>query len=218
MRHQTIAICALGLWHTISFAGEPMTMEGDNDKVNYSLGYDLGTDLKRQGLELTPDVLLQGIKDAMEGNEALVKPAERRKALHQIKVQRAQRNLEQSRAYLAEIAKQEGVVTLESGLQYKVIQAGEGKQPKATDTVVVNYRGRLIDGSEFDSSYKRGKPASFPVNKVIKGWQEALQLMQEGAKWELYIPSELAYGRIGRPKAIPPNSALVFEVELISVE
>jgi FKBP-type peptidyl-prolyl cis-trans isomerase FklB len=163
-------------------------------------------------------MVLQGVKDAMGENKALVKPTERRKALKQIKEQRAQRNLEQSQAYLAENAKKEGVVKLESGLQYKEIRAGEGKIPQAKDKVEVNYRGSLIDGTEFDSSYKRGTPATFPVNKVIKGWQEALLLMKEGAKWELYIPPELAYGKLGRKQTIPPNSALVFEVELISVK
>ena len=218
MKYPTTTILVLGLWHTFSLAGEPAAVEGDIDKINYSLGYELGIDLKGQELELAPEMLLQGVKDAMSDNKALVKHSERRKALKQIKEQRAQRNLEQSQAYLADKAKQEGVVTLESGLQYKEIRAGEGKTPQATDSVEVNYRGTLIDGSEFDSSYKRGKPATFPVNKVIKGWQEALQLMKEGAKWELYIPPELAYGKLGRQKTIPPNSALVFEVELISVK
>jgi FKBP-type peptidyl-prolyl cis-trans isomerase len=186
------------------------------DKVNYSLGYELGKDLKRQELELKQEMLLQGAKDALEGNRPKVNSRERRQALAEIKEKRAQDYLEKSQAFLAEKAKTEGVESTPSGLLYKVIEAGEGKTPGAADKVTVNYRGTLIDGSQFDSSYDRGKPSTFNLNKVIKGWAEALQLMQEGAKWELYIPPELAYGKQGR-KPIPPNSALIFEVELISV-
>ena len=153
----------------------------------------------------------------MSGAKPLVDARQRQAALKQIGETRAKANLEQAQAFLAANANKEGVQTLPSGLQYRVIQAGEGKTPGPGDNVRVQYRGSLIDGTEFDSSYARGKPATFRVNKVIKGWQEALQLMQEGAKWELFIPPGLAYGERGRPKAIPPNSALIFEVELISV-
>jgi FKBP-type peptidyl-prolyl cis-trans isomerase FklB len=130
----------------------------------------------------------------------------------------ADKNLKAGEAFLAENAKKEGVVTLPSGLQYKVIEAGSGKTPKASDTVTVNYRGTLIDGKEFDSSYKRGEPATFPVSGVIAGWTEALQLMKEGAKWQLVIPPGLAYGEKGAGPVIGPNSTLVFEVELIKVQ
>lgn len=210
-----ILLTVTGLWSGISLAINPET---ENDKAIYSYGYELGKDIKRQELKLTPEILLQGATDAIEGNKPLVNSQERKKALKEIKQQRAQENLEKAQAYLAENAKKEGVVTLPSGLQYKEIQAGEGKSPGATDSVTVQYRGSLIDGSQFDSSYDRGKPSTFKVNKVIKGWAEALQLMKEGAKWELYIPAELAYGKRGRSKAIPPNSALLFEVELISIK
>jgi FKBP-type peptidyl-prolyl cis-trans isomerase FklB len=207
-------VSTIGLWNLNSFAVEPNT---ENDKVNYSLGYELGKDIKRQELTLTPDVLLQGAKDAIEGNRPLVNSRERQLALKAVKAKRAQENLEKSQAFLAENAKKEGVVTLESGLQYKVIEKGEGQLPGATDSVSAHYRGALIDGTQFDSSYERGKPSTFKVNRVIKGWSEALQLMREGAKWELFIPPEMAYGKRGR-KPIPPNSALLFEVELISVK
>ena len=121
-------------------------------------------------------------------------------------------------AFLAENKKKEGVKTLPSGLQYSIIKEGAGKMPKATDTVTVNYKGTLIDGTEFDSSYRRGQPVSFPVNGVIAGWTEALQLMKEGSKWQLFIPSELAYGEKGAGNTIGPNAVLIFEVELISIK
>ena len=128
------------------------------------------------------------------------------------------RNLEEGTAFMAQNAKKDGVKTLPSGLQYKVIKEGKGKMPKAEDTVTVNYRGTFMDGTEFDSSYKRGEPVTFQVNGVIKGWTEALQLMKEGSKWELFIPSDLAYGERGAGQTIPPNSTLIFQVELISVQ
>ena len=207
-------IPAFVAWSVSSSAAAP---ENDNDKAIYSLGYELGKDIKNQELQLNQEILLQGAKDAIDGNKPQVNSRERRQALKDIKAKRAQDNLEKAQAFLAENAKKEGVVTLESGLQYKEIKAGEGKSPAITDSVKVNYRGSLIDGSEFDSSYQRGKPSTFPIKNVIKGWKEAMQLMKEGAKWELYIPPELAYGKLGHGKTIPPNSALVFEVELLSV-
>jgi FKBP-type peptidyl-prolyl cis-trans isomerase FklB len=214
MKYSILTLSLLGLLQGTCLAEDAIS---DNDKVNYSLGYELGKDLKRQELELNQEMMLQGAKDAVEGNKPRVNSRERRQALAEIKEKRAQEYLERSQAFLAEKAKEEGVVSTPSGLLYKVIQAGEGKSPEASGQVTVNYRGTLIDGSKFDSSYDRGKPSTFTVNKVIKGWTEALQLMKEGAKWELYIPPQLAYGKRGR-KPIPPNSALVFEVELISVK
>ncbi|MEN8178828.1 MAG: FKBP-type peptidyl-prolyl cis-trans isomerase [Pseudomonadota bacterium] len=214
LKHTILLVSMFGVWSANSLAIEPET---ENDKAIYSLGYELGKDIKRQELKLTSEILLQGATDAIEGNKPLVNSRERQKALKAIKVKRTQENLEKSQAYLAENGKKEGVLTLESGLQYKVIQAGEGKTPGATDTVTVHYRGTLIDGAQFDSSHDRGKPSTFKVNKIIKGWSEALQLMKEGAKWELTIPPELGYGKRGR-KPIPSNSALLFEVELISVK
>jgi FKBP-type peptidyl-prolyl cis-trans isomerase FklB len=193
-------------------------VNSDMDKVNYSLGYEAGRDLARDGLELVPKMLMKGAEDAVSGAKPLVKATERRAALAEIKTQREGENLERAQAFLAANAEKEGVKTRPSGLQYKEIRAGEGKTPGPGDSVTVSYRGTLIDGSEFDSSYKRGQPATFQVKRVIKGWAEALQQMKEGAKWELYIPPDLAYGKRGRDKRIPPNSALIFEVELISVD
>jgi FKBP-type peptidyl-prolyl cis-trans isomerase FklB len=227
MNYSTTTVLALGLLCGVCGADEPNTgtdttpsaieLKSDNDKVLYSLAYELGKDISRQDLELSPEVLLKGAEDGMSAAKPLVDARQRQLALKQIQETRAKANLEQSQAFLAANAKKEGVQTLPSGLQYKVIQAGEGKSPGPGDHVRVQYRGSLIDGSEFDSSYERGKPATFRVNKVIKGWQEALQLMKEGDKWELFIPPDLGYGERGRPKAIPPNSVLIFEVELVSV-
>jgi FKBP-type peptidyl-prolyl cis-trans isomerase FklB len=229
MKHSMIAVSVLGLLYGVGVCAAEETVEPpqstgsieiktDEEKVNYSLGFELGKDLKRQELKLVPDALLRGAEDGLSGGKALVKPTQRAAALKQIKEKRAQANLEQAQAFLATNAEKEGVKTLPSGLQYRELQAGEGKTPGADDSVVVNYRGNLIDGTEFDSSYDRGKPSTFQVKKVIKGWREALLLMKEGAKWELYIPPELAYGKRGMRNRIPPNNALVYEVELIAVK
>jgi FKBP-type peptidyl-prolyl cis-trans isomerase FklB len=227
MKYSTVTVLAVGLVYGVCWADEPnaatdtnpgaIELKNDNDKVLYSLGYELGKDITRQELQLVPEVLLKGAEDGKSGARPLVDAGQRQAALKQIRQARAKENLAQSQAFLAANEKKEGVQTLPSGLQYKVIQAGEGKTPGARDNVRVHYRGSLIDGTQFDSSYDRGKPATFRVNQVIKGWQEALQLMKEGAKWELFIPPDLAYGERGRPRVIPPNSALIFEVELISV-
>lgn len=224
-----ITVSVLGLLYGIGFgaaeesAEAPQSIESveiktDEEKVNYSLGFKLGNDLKRQELQLVPDALRKGAEDAVSGSKPLVRPTQRAAALKQIKELRAKNNLEQSQAFLARIAEKEGVVILPSGLLYREVQAGEGTSPGLDNSLVVNYRGNLMDGTEFDSSYQRGKPAAFQVKKVIKGWCEALQLMKEGAKWELFIPPELAYGKRSRPNTIPPNSALIFEVELIAVK
>jgi len=232
MKHSMIAVSILGLLYGIGVgaAEEPaevktgapestaIEINTDEEKVNYSLGYELGKDLKGQQLDLLPEALLRGAEDAISGDKALVRPTQRAAALKQIKETRAQANLEQAQAFLTANAEKEGVQTLPSGLQYRAIQPGEGNSPGADGSVVVNYRGTLIDGTQFDSSYDRGKPSTFQVKKVIKGWREALLLMKEGAKWELYIPPELAYGKRGLRKTIPPNNALVYEVELISVK
>jgi len=197
-------------------------------RVNYSVGYQIGDDFKRQGVEINPEALVKGIQDALSGEKALMTPEEQRAALvdlqrkvaaqqEQDKSRQAREYRAEGRIFLAENARKEEIQTTESGLQYKIVREGTGKIPGPTDTVTVNYRGTLIDGKEFDSSYRRGQPATFRVDRVIPGWTEALQLMKEGAKWQLFIPPELAYGdkKIGR---IEPNSTLIFEVELISAE
>jgi FKBP-type peptidyl-prolyl cis-trans isomerase len=188
---------------------------------SYSLGVSLGTQLRGQGLtqdSLALDRVLQGLRDALSGS-AQATDADGDKVNALVLAARNEagtRNKEAARKFLGENGKKKGVVTTKSGLQYRVLTAGKGASPKPTDQVSVHYKGTLLDGSEFDSSYKRGEPARFPVKDVIKGWQEALVLMQPGAKWELYIPPELAYD-LNSPPVIPPGSALKFEVELLNV-
>jgi FKBP-type peptidyl-prolyl cis-trans isomerase FklB len=224
---RTSAIGAVLLTGVCS-AGEEVKLKTENDRVNYSVGYQIGGDFKRQEVELNPQALVQGIEDALAGTEPLLTPDEVRTTLVDLKkrivaaqqekaAQAAAQSLEAAEAFLAENAGKEGVTTLPSGLQYKVINEGDGTTPGATDKVTVHYRGTLIDGSEFDSSFSRNKPASFGVNQVIPGWTEALQLMQEGDKWQLFIPPKLGYGERGAGSKIPANSALIFEVELLSV-
>lgn len=227
MKYATMTALAFALaqgscWAEESTAGnEPngstSELTSDQDKVLYSLGYELGKDLQRQQLELKSKLVLKGAEDALSGSKPLINPQQRQLALKQIQDRRAQENLAQSLAFLGANAEKDGIKVLASGLQYREIQTGEGKTPGPKDNVRVHYKGSLIDGREFDSSYKRGKPATFRVNQVIKGWQEALQLMKEGSKWELYIPPELAYGKRGRPNTIPSNSTLIFEVELLRI-
>ncbi len=231
MNVTNVAIAALGFLYGVAIADEPveptavpespptvLELTDNNERVNYSLGYELGQDLKRQELELAPEVLLKGAEDALKGQRPLVDTRRRQAALKEIKEQRNKENLEKSQAFLAANAEKEGVTTLPSGLQYREIRAGEGKTAEPTGRVTVNYRGTLIDGTEFDSSYERGRPSTFQVKRVIKGWAEAMQLMKEGAKWELVVPPDLAYGNQSPRKRIPPNSALIYEVELLSVD
>lgn len=210
-------------------AEEKKGLQSQKDRISYSIGISVGNNLKMQSVDVDPDIIAQGIKDVLSGAQLLMtekevtdtlmalqkdiiakQAEERRKA--------AEKNRLEGEKFLEENKKKEGIVTLPSGLQYKLIKEGAGKTPKITDTVVVNYRGTLINGKEFDSSYKRGEPSQFPVNAVIPGWTEALQLMKEGAIWQIFIPSSLAYGERGAGNVIGPNEVLIFEIELISVK
>lgn len=204
-------------------------LKTEKAQQGYAVGYNLGQRIVSDGLGVDVEALLQGVKDGMTKATPKMDEAARNKALQalqeaymaqqkQAKDAEANKNLADGKAFLESNKLREGVKTTKSGLQYKVIKSGDGKTPTAEDTVEVHYEGRLIDGKVFDSSIKRGKPARFPVNGVIKGWTEALQLMKEGDKWEIYIPAELGYGANGAGQAIPPNAALVFEVELIKVD
>ena len=199
------------------------------DKASYALGLNLGNSLRKQSVEIDPNVLLQGLKDALAGAPTLMSEDEARAALAQLQQDlRAKReeqmkhaaetNKTEGEGFLAANKTKQGVVTLPSGLQYKVLTPGSGPRPALSDTVVCNYRGTLINGTEFDSSYKRGEPATFPVGGVIKGWTEALLLMPVGSRWQLFIPAELAYGERGIGTDIGPNATLVFEVEMISIQ
>jgi FKBP-type peptidyl-prolyl cis-trans isomerase len=206
----------------------PLTLKTQKEKFSYALGMKMGANFEKQSVPVDPAILARGIRDAMGGGKTLLTDDEAQAAIMavQTEVRKQQQekaqeagaaNKKQGDAFLADNKTKEGVVTLPSGLQYKILTAGTGPKPTASDSVVCNYRGTFIDGKEFDSSYKRGQPATFPVTGVIKGWTEALELMPVGSKWQLFVPSDLAYGDAGRP-GIEPSSTLIFEVELLSIE
>jgi FKBP-type peptidyl-prolyl cis-trans isomerase FklB len=228
MRLGWIAVLSIFILVGQACAEEQTVLKSQKDKVSYIIGVDIGNNLKRQSVDVDTDLLLKGMKDALAGEKLLLTEDEIRETMtsfsaemkkkHEEELKKAaEKNKKEGEEFLAENKKKEGVKTLESGLQYKVLEEGTGASPTADDTVTVNYVGKLLDGTEFDSSYKRGQPATFPVKGVIKGWTEALQLMKEGAKWKLFIPSDLAYGEKGAPPTIGPNATLIFDVELISI-
>lgn len=210
-------------------ATDPSPFKDERARTSYCLGMTIGGDMKHQELDLDAEALMAGFKDAFGHGATLVTDAQRRetmmafqqemmtKAMAERKAAAA-KNKQAGEEFLATNKAKDGVKVLPSGLQYKVIAEGNGAQPKATDEVTVNYRGTLIDGTEFDSSYKHGEPAKFPVNEVIPAWTEALPLMKTGAKWQLFVPADLAYGERGAGRDIPPNATLIFEVELVSVK
>ncbi|HUI44416.1 MAG TPA: FKBP-type peptidyl-prolyl cis-trans isomerase [Nitrospirota bacterium] len=211
-----------------AFAQEKAALKTQKEKNSYAIGMSMADNVKTNAIDVDIDALTQGIRDSLAGKKTLLTETEAHETImalqkdlqakmrEKMKAQ-AEKNLKEGEEFLAKNKVKEGVKTLPSGLQYKVISEGKGKSPLPTDTVTVNYRGTLIDGTEFDSSYKRGQPATFPVNGVIKGWTEALQLMKEGSKWQLFIPSSLAYGERGAGRQIGPNATLIFDVELIKV-
>jgi FKBP-type peptidyl-prolyl cis-trans isomerase len=216
------------LFSTNCLGADGLELRDQKDKESYSLGYQFGQSLKHQGLAVNLEVYTAGIRDALSGakpqlsqeevNKTVLEIQSRVMAAQQKEMQEmADKNLSEGKIFLEANKKKEGVKTLSSGLQVKVLAEGSGKTPKAADEVTVNYRGTLTDGTEFDSSYRRGKPLTVKVNGVIRGWSEALQLMREGSRWQLFIPPDLAYGERGMGR-IPPNSTLIFEVELISVK
>jgi FKBP-type peptidyl-prolyl cis-trans isomerase len=199
------------------------------EKFSYALGMDIGNkvgpSLKQQSVEVDPNLVSQGLQDAMSGTKTRLTPEEAQAVLREVQTEvnkqrqeKMQQAAAEGEAFLAANKSKEGVVTLPSGLQYKILTAGTGPKPASSDSVVCNYRGTLINGTEFDSSYKRGQPATFGVGQVIKGWTEALQLMPVGSKWQLFVPSSLAYGERGAGAEIGPNATLIFEVELLSIQ
>jgi FKBP-type peptidyl-prolyl cis-trans isomerase FklB len=208
----------------------PLALKTPTQKSSYAIGMNIGKNLKRDSVEVDPAILLRGLKDALAGNKLLLTDDEAKAALTELQAEvraneeaklkaAAVENKKTGEAFLAANKAKEGVTTLPSGLQYKIIKEGTGPKPTAQDTVLCHYRGTLVDNTEFDSSYKRKEPLKIPVGGVIKGWTEAIQLMPVGSKWELFIPSDLAYGERGAPGSpIGPNSTLIFEVELISIE
>ncbi len=207
-----------------------LALKTQKDKASYAIGLNIGKSMHKDSVDVDTSILLRGLKDGLAGAKPLMTDDEARAAMVTLQTDLRKKqeekmlvqgdaNKKEGEAFLAENKTKDGVVTLPSGLQYKILTEGAGPKPTATDTVVCNYKGTLIDNTEFDSSYKHGQPATFPVSGVIKGWTEALQLMPVGSKWQLFIPSELAYGARGGPGGgIGPNATLVFEVELMSIQ
>jgi len=230
MKSRLVIIMCMALAAGPVFAAEKVELKTQKDKVSYAIGMDVGNGLKKNEVDVDPDILARGVKDILAGNKPLMTEDEVKTAITglqkelQAKQQErakvlGEKNKKEGEAFLAKNKTKEGVKTLPSGLQYKVITEGKGKSPKANDTVTVQYKGTLIDGTEFDSSFKRGQPATFTVSGVIKGWTEALQLMKEGSKWQLFVPADLAYGASGTPGGpIGPNAVLIFDVELVSIK
>jgi FKBP-type peptidyl-prolyl cis-trans isomerase FklB len=216
--------------HTPAAKGpQTTTLTTTKEKQSYAIGMNLGENLKAQSVDIDPTLLTRGVKDTLTGAKPLLTPEEERATLMELqaglrknqmeKMQKAsEKNKKEGAEFLTANKAKPGVVTLPSGLQYKIITAGTGPKPTATDSVSCNYRGTLIDGTEFDSSYKRGQPTTFPVSGVIKGWTEALQLMPVGSKWQLFVPASLAYGDRAASALIGPDATLIFEVELLSIQ
>ncbi|HEY4740806.1 MAG TPA: FKBP-type peptidyl-prolyl cis-trans isomerase [Candidatus Acidoferrales bacterium] len=206
----------------------PLTLKTDKDKLSYAVGMNIGRSIHSQSMEIDPAILMRGMKDELAGktvmtdmeahNTLMQAQQEAKKKSDEMRQASMEPNKKAGDAFLAANKTKEGVVTLPSGLQYKILTQGTGPKPTAADSVICNYRGTLIDGKEFDSSYKRGQPATFPVGQVIKGWTEALQLMPVGSKWQLFVPADLAYGDRGAGPDIGPGATLIFEVELISIK
>lgn len=201
-----------------------VALEDSKSKVSYIIGYDIGSNMKKSDLDVDTNLILKGLEDAYSGTDSVISEEEKQQVMMEFQNEMRKKQEEKAAAakqegidYLEKNKKKKGVVVLESGLQYKVLTEGDGPIPQASDMVKTHYVGKLIDGTEFDSSVSRGQPATFPVTGVIQGWQEALQLMKVGSKWELYIPSNLGYGERGTG-SIPPNATLVFEIELLSIE
>jgi len=215
--------------HATATAKKPLVLVTPKDKTSYAIGENIGKNMQRDGVDIDPKILLRGLQDALANGKQLMTDEEIKATLTTFQNEMRKRQMEKMQAvgdankkqgdeFLAANKSKEGVVTLPSGLQYKILQAGSGPKPTATDSVVCNYRGTLINGTEFDSSYKRGQPATFAVGGVIKGWTEALQLMPVGSKWQIFIPADLAYGMRGQGPAIGPNATLIFDLDLISIQ
>lgn len=216
-----VFLCAIAKTPTV-------TLETDKQKLSYAIGVMTANTFREQKFDIDPQLFTQGFDDVMNGKELLLTDTEAQEVLQQFEDQqqqagqaaldeRAKQNLQKGQAFLEKNKHENGIVTLSSGLQYKIVSKGEGTPPTADDSVTVNYEGKTINGNVFDSSYERGEPATFVVNQVIKGWQEALQRMKPGATWMLYVPANLAYGDYNVPN-IGPNQVLIFKVNLISVK
>lgn len=225
MRISKVFLIALTISFSFSaFAQTNVELKTKLDSVSYALGVSIGENLERSGLsEMNYDLFVKAIKQSLHNKSVLLMNSDEANQLlgayfQKLQKEKAEKDLVENKKWLEENAKKKGVIVTESGLQYLVLTAGNGEKPTADDKVTVHYTGTLIDGTVFDSSVERGEPATFGVGQVIKGWTEALQLMPVGSKWKLFIPSELAYGERGAGGTIKPNSILIFEVELISIE
>ncbi len=207
---------------TVGASAGEATPKTDDEKFSYAIGYQIAESVKRQGMEVDVDSLIQAIRDDLTGTPLRISQPEMQAAVvayQQKKFEElSDKNQKAGKKYLAANKKEPGVVELPSGLQYRIVEEGSGEKPVSSDTVKVHYRGTLIDGTEFDSSYARGEPVTFQIAKIINGWQQALILMSEGAKWQVFIPPILAYGSGGAGQNIGPNATLVFEIELVSIE
>jgi FKBP-type peptidyl-prolyl cis-trans isomerase FklB len=228
MRRLVIAAVMM-TWPVMALAQDAPALKTDKDRLSYAMGMDLGSQLKSQSVEIDAALFARGLKEALSGTKTLLTEEEARAAIAELQKTMVakqaaaakaagDKNKAEGEAFLAANKAKPGVVTLPSGLQYQVITNGTGPKPTAEQTVVCQYKGSLINGKEFDSSYKRGQPASFPVNKVIKGWTEVLQLMPVGSKWQVFVPSSLAYAERGSAPDIEPNATLIFEVELVGIK
>lgn len=225
MKHSLLSLLIMISTASVCCAAGKLELNSEKDKLNYSVGYQIGGDFKKQGVELNPEALVQGIRDALADGGPSIPAAEMRTILlsfkkkimagqEREKVRDGELHRKQDQAFLAENGKSEGVKTLASGVQYKVLKEGSGRKPTLKDTVTLNYRGTLIDGTEFDSTYRDNKPRTFPLANLIPGWKEALQLMKEGDKWQVVIPASLAFGESG-PLS---DRVVIYEMELLSVQ
>lgn len=219
------ASCLLAITTFGSISATAAELKTNKQKYSYAIGFQIGNNLKREGADVDVDAIAQGIKDVLSDAKLQVSMEEMQAAVLELQKQqqadrqaRGEKAKNEGEAFLAKNKKEKGVVELPSGIQYKVVQEGKGDKPKATDTIVAHYKGTLISGKEFDSSYKRGQPATFAVNQVIPGWQEILPMMPTGSKWQVFIPSDKAYGERGAGADIGPNETLIFEVELLEIK
>jgi FKBP-type peptidyl-prolyl cis-trans isomerase FklB len=229
MRLKWIMVLGVVLLAALTSAQEPPELKNEKEKLSYALGMDLGNQLRKMAVDIDPALFSKGLGDALSGGKTLLTEEDVRAAVAAFQAEMRQKQSEAMRvaaennkkagdAFLAENKTKKGVITLPSGLQYKVLKAGEGQTPTDADTVECHYRGALIDGTEFDSSYTRGQPTTFKLSGVIPGWREALKLMPVGAKWQLFIPPQLAYGERGAGRDIGPNATLIFDVELLAIK
>ncbi|AHF01650.1 membrane protein [Thiomicrospira aerophila AL3] len=227
-KQKLIGSCIIGLsLATSHHAIQASPLSSTLEQASYAVGVDLANNLQMQGINLDTDAFLLGLRDSLTAQNLKLSPEQMQSALtrfqEELELSRnaelqalAEQNLAKGQAFLAENVQQEGIVTLPSGLQYRVIEEGEGANPTTDDVIIAHYRGELIDGTEFDSSYNRGIPIQFALANVIPGWQEVIQLMQPGAKWQVFIPSDLAYGLQGAGSMIGPNETLIFEIHFIT--